>query len=216
MNPPQIRIVLADDHHLVRKGIESLLANEKAFNLVGEAGDGLEALQLTEELKPDVLVLELGMPRMHGLEVIRRVRACTSCNVVVCSMYTDESYVREALRAGASGYVLKDGTAEELIRAIHAAAKGEHFLTPRIKKNAFVAALGSANRPDEPYYCLTQRERIVLQHAAEGCSIAQIGQKLFISARTVETHRANIMKKLSLASQTDLVRFSIRHKIIAA
>jgi len=212
----QIRIVLADDHYLVRKGLKSLLANEKGFELVGEAGNGLEASQLTEKLKPDVLVLDLAMPRMHGLEVIRRVRTSTDTNVVVCSMHSDEPYVADALRAGACGYVLKDGTPEELICAISTVSKGEHFLTPRIKKGALAAALGSSHRPDDPYTDLTERERLVLQHAAEGSSNAKIGEKLFISSRTVETHRSNLMKKLNLTCQTDLVRFAIRRKIITA
>ncbi len=207
---------MAEDHHLVRKGLRCLLAHEGTFNLVGEAGDGLEALQMTEQLKPDVLLLDLAMPRMHGLEVIRRVRNGTSTQVVVCSMYSDEPYVAEALRAGASGYVLKDGTSEELISAINAVSRGEHFLAPRIKKSALAAALGAANKPDDPYYDLTERERVVLQHAAEGFSNAEIGQKLFISSRTVESHRANLMKKLNLTCQTDLVRFAIRRKIITA
>jgi DNA-binding NarL/FixJ family response regulator len=212
----KIKIVIAEDHHLVRKGLKSLLASEASFELVGEAGDGLEALQITEKLKPDVLLLDLAMPRMHGLEVIRRVRSATTTNVVVCSMHSDEPYVAEALRAGASGYVLKDGTAEELIGAINAVSRGEHFLTPRIKKSALAAALGASAKPDDPYYDLTERERVVLQHAAEGYSNAEIGQKLFISSRTVESHRANLMKKLNLTCQTDLVRFAIRRKIITA
>ena len=212
----RIKIVLADDHHLVRKGLKSLLTGEQTFDLVGEAGDGLEAVQMTEKLKPDVLMLDLAMPRMHGLEVIRRVRGSTRTNVVVCSMHSDEPYVAEALRDGAAGYVLKDGTPEELIDAINAVAKGEHFLTPRIKKSALTAALGANARPDDPYYDLTERERVVLQNAAEGYSNAEIGQKLFISSRTVESHRANLMKKLNLTCQTDLVRFAIRRKIITA
>lgn len=210
------RIVIADDHHLVRKGLKSLLTSESAFELVGEAGDGLEAVELTEKLKPNVLLLDLAMPRMHGLEVIRRVRSSTRTQVVVCSMHCDEPYVAEALRAGAAGYVLKDGTPDELIGAITAVSKGEHFLTPRIKKSALAAALGSSAKPDDPYYDLTERERVVLQHAAEGFSNAEIGQKLFISSRTVESHRANLMKKLNLTCQTDLVRYAIRRKIIAA
>jgi DNA-binding NarL/FixJ family response regulator len=211
----KITIVLAEDHHLVRKGLKSLLAREEQFDLVGEAGDGLEALQMTEKLKPDVLLLDLAMPRMHGLEVIRRVRSTTATHVVVCSMHSDEPYVAEALRAGAAGYVLKDGTAEELIGAVNAVSKGEHFLAPRIKKSALAAALGASARPDDPYHHLTERERVVLQHAAEGFSNSEIGQKLFISARTVESHRANLMKKLNLTCQTDLVRFAIRRKIIS-
>lgn len=212
-----VRIIVADDHNLVRKGLTSMLEREPNLQLVGEAADGLEALQLTEKLNPDVLLLDLGMPRMHGLEVIRRVRSgAKKTSVIVVSMHSDEPYVAEALRAGASGYILKDGSPEELTGAINAVSKGEHYLSPRIKKCALYAALGASPRDNDSYHDLTQRERVVLQHAAEGFSNAEIGQKLFISSRTVESHRANLMKKLSLTCQTDLVRYAIRRKIISA
>jgi DNA-binding NarL/FixJ family response regulator len=212
------RIVVAEDHNLVRKGLTSLLEREPSLQLVGEAADGLEAVQMTEKLRPDVLLLDLGLPRMHGLEVIRRVRSAdkTPTQVIVVSMHSDEPYVAEALRAGAAGYVLKDGSPEELMGAIGAVTKGSHFLSPRIKKTALHAALGASTRDNDPYQDLTERERVVLQHAAEGFSNAEIGQKLFISSRTVESHRANLMKKLNLTCQTDLVRFAIRRKIITA
>jgi DNA-binding NarL/FixJ family response regulator len=211
-----VRIIVADDHNLVRKGLTALLATNRNVELIGEASDGLEAVQLTEKLKPDVLLLDLGMPRIHGLEVIRRVRDGQKTQVIVVSMHSDEPYVAEALRAGASGYVLKDGSPDELNEAIGAVSSGNHFLSPRIRKTALHAALGSSTRDNDPYQDLTERERIVLQHAAEGYSNAEIGKKLFISSRTVESHRANMMKKLNLTCQTDLVRFAIRRKIISA
>lgn len=211
-----VKIIVADDHKLVRKGITALLANDKDLKLVGEAADGLEAVELTEKLKPDLLLLDLGLPRIHGLEVVRRVRANQKTQVIVVSMHSDEPYVAEALRAGASGYVLKDGSPEELFEAIGAVRRGDHFLSPAIRKTALFAAVGSSHRNDDPYQDLTKRERIVLQHAAEGCSNIEIGQKLFISCRTVESHRANLMRKLNLKCQTDLVRFAIRRKIISA
>jgi len=211
-----VRIIIADDHNLVRKGLSALLANDRSIELVGEAADGLEAIQLTEKLKPDLLLLDLGMPRVHGLEVIRRVREAQKTQVIVVSMHSDEPYVAEALRAGATGYVLKEGSPEELTDAIEAVSRGNHFLSPRIRKTALHAALGASARDNDPYQDLTERERIVLQHAAEGFSNAEIGKKLFISSRTVESHRANMMKKLNLTCQTDLVRFAIRRKIISA
>ena len=211
-----IKLILAEDHHLVRKALKSLLEKELSFELVGEAGEGLEALEMTGKLKPDILLLDLSMPNMHGLEVIRRVRASTRTKVIVVSMHSEEPYVTEALRAGAAGYVLKDGTPEELIRAVNAVSQGEDFLTPRIKQSALAAALGPTSRPGDPYYDLTERERVVLQHAAEGFSNLEMGQKLLISSRTVESHRANLMKKLNLTGQTDLVRFAIRRKLITA
>jgi DNA-binding NarL/FixJ family response regulator len=212
-----VKVIIAEDHNLVRKGLSALLANESNVQLVGEAADGLEAVQLTEKLKPDVLLLDLGLPRMHGLEVIRRVRdGQQKTQVIVVSMHSDEPYVAEALRAGASGYVLKDGSPNELMGAIGSVSKGTHYLSPRIRKTALHAALGANIRDNDPYQDLTERERVVLQHAAEGFSNAEIGQKLFISSRTVESHRANLMKKLNLTCQTDLVRFAIRRKIITA
>jgi DNA-binding NarL/FixJ family response regulator len=211
-----VRIIIADDHNLVRKGLSALLSNDRSIELVGEAADGLEAIQLTEKLKPDVLLLDLGMPRVHGLEVIRRVREAQKTQVIVVSMHSDEPYVAEALRAGATGYVLKEGSPDELNDAIEAVSHGNHFLSPRIRKTALHAALGASARDNDPYQDLTERERIVLQHAAEGFSNAEIGKKLFISSRTVESHRANMMKKLNLTCQTDLVRFAIRRKIISA
>lgn len=211
-----IRIILAEDHNLVRQGLKSLLKNETAIDLVAEASDGLEALELTEKHKPDVLLLDLAMPRMHGLEVIRRVRQELPTQVVVVSMHSDEPYVTEALRAGAAGYVLKDGTQDELVTAIHSVGRGTHYVSPRLKKMALAAALGNAGKSHDPYNDLTERERVVLKHAAEGFTNAQIGEKLFISSRTVESHRANLMKKLNLTCQTDLVRFAIRRKIISA
>jgi DNA-binding NarL/FixJ family response regulator len=212
-----VKVIVAEDHKLVRKGLTALLANESNVELVGEAADGLEAVRLTEKLKPDVLLLDLGLPRMHGLEVIRRVRdGQQKTQVIVVSMHSDEPYVAEALRAGAAGYVLKDGSPDELMGAIALVSKGSHFLSPSIRKTALHAALGANVRDNDPYQDLTERERVVLQHAAEGYSNAEIGQKLFISSRTVESHRANLMKKLNLTCQTDLVRFAIRRKIITA
>lgn len=212
----RIKILLAEDHNLVRKGLIALLKNEADLELVGETADGLEAVEMTERLKPDVLLLDLGMPRMHGMEVIRRVRAATKTKVLVLTMHGDEPHVTEALRAGATGYLLKDGTPEELVGAVKAVSAGEHYLTERLRKSALSAALGGNSRSDDPYCDLTERERVVLQLAAEGFSNSAIGQKLFISSRTVESHRANLMKKLTLTCQTDLVRFAIRRKIITA
>ncbi len=216
MKNPLIRIVLAEDHHLVRKGLVALLQCVPGLELVGEASDGLEAIELTERLKPDILLLDLTMPRMHGSEVIRRVRGSTKTNVVVVSMHSDPAYVAEALRAGAKGYVLKEASPEELVEAIRAAAAGDLYLTPRLKKSALSAALGASSRPEDPIDDLTDRERMVLQHAAEGFTNIEIGQRLFISSRTVESHRASLMRKLNLTCQTDLVRFAVRRKIISA
>ncbi len=211
-------LVLAEDHHIVRQGLKALLAEEHSFKLLGEAGDGLEALELVARCKPNVLVLDLMIPRLHGLEVIRRVHADhPATRVIVLSMHSDEPYVVEALRSGALGYVLKDCTASNLIEAIRSVAAGRRYLSPSLAERAIDALFQNRGEAGlDPYETLTGRERLVLQLAAEGLNNPEVAERLFISARTAETHRANLMRKLSLHSQTDLVRYAIRKNIIAA
>ena len=210
-------VVLADDHNLVREGLKHLLRDGHALKLVGEACDGLQALEMVEKLRPSVLLLDLMLPRLHGLEVIRRVRKTSATKIIVVSMYSDEPYVIEAFRNGAMGYVLKESTSAELLQAIHAVEAGNRYLSPSLSELAIHSYLKKVDGiASDIYHTLTARERVVLQLAAEGRSTAQIARELFISPRTVETHRANVMKKLALRSQTDLVRFAIRKKIINA
>lgn len=213
----KITIVLAEDHHLVRQGLRLVLEQQPDFQLVGEAADGLEATQLVEKLKPKVLVCDLFIPRVHGLEVVRQVRRdCPDTKVVILSMHKDECHVKEALRYGAMAYVLKESTSAELVQAIRNALAGRRYLSPDLQE---IALSGFAEPPEKRgldiYETLTDRERLVLQLAADGATSPLIGKKLFISPRTAETHRANLMRKLGLRSQTDLVRFAIRRKIIA-
>lgn len=211
-------IVLAEDHHIVRQGLKALLAGEKNFKLLGEAADGLEAVALVARCKPNVLVLDLMIPRLHGLEVIRQVQAeHATTRVIVLSMHSDEPYVVEALRSGALGYVLKDCTASNLVEAIRAVAAGKRYLSPVLAERAMDAMFQNPGKVGlDPYETLTERERQILHLAAEGSSNPDIGKKLFISSRTAESHRANLMRKLSLRSQTELVRYAIRKKIITA
>lgn len=211
-------IVLAEDHQIVRQGLKMMLTAESSFRLVGEAGDGLEAVRVVETAKPNVLVLDLMIPRLHGLEVTRQVhRSNPKTKVVILSMHADEPYVVEALRSGALGYVLKDCTASNLIEAIQAVAVGKRYLSPALAERAMEAFFQNPGEPGlDPYETLTERERLILQLAAEGSSNPGIARKLFISPRTAESHRANLMRKLSLRSQTDLVRYAIRKKIINA
>lgn len=213
-----ITIVLAEDHHIVREGLKALLTGVKDFRLVGEAGDGMEAVALVGRLKPKVLVLDLMIPRLHGLEVIRRLHAEQSATrVLVLSMHSDEPYVVEALHSGALGYVLKDCVGATLIDAIRSVAAGKRYLSPVLADRAMQAFFGNPRGAGlDPYDTLTERERLVLQLAAGGSSNPDIAKKLFISPRTAESHRANLMRKLGLRSQTDLVRYAIRKEIITA
>lgn len=211
-------IVVAEDHHLVRQGFILLLREEADFRLVGEASDGMEALRLVETTQPDILLLDLMMPRLHGLEVTRQLKAKQSpTKVIVISIHQEESYVIEALRSGAWGYVLKDSTGTDLIEAVRKVKQGWRYLSPSVSEIAInllqhqPVKLARDGAPG-----LSNRERLVLQLAAEGMTSAQIAERLFISRRTAETHRANLMRKLELRSQTDLVRYAIRQGVISA
>jgi two-component system, NarL family, response regulator NreC len=210
----KIRIALAEDHKLVREGLKALLVREAGFQIVGEAGDGVEAIKLVEREKPDVLLLDLRLPRLHGLEVLRQLRSHKGTHVVVVSMHADEPYVVEALRNGVKGYVLKDSPPSEMIQAIRAAADGGQFISPPLTQIALNTMLRRKSQGTQKDI-LTKRERLVLELAAEGKSNQEIADKLFISRRTAEAHRAHLMKKLGLKSQTDLVMYGIRKGITA-
>ena len=210
-------IVLADDHHIVRHGLKVVLEAERDFKLVGEAADGLETVKQVERHLPNVLVLDLAMPRLHGLEVARQVRtASPQTRVLVLSMHANEAYVLEALRSDATGYLLKDDSGVDLVRAVREVAAGRRFLSAPLSELAIQAYIQrkSQDTAQDMYEALTEREREVLQLAAEGLSYAEIAAKLFISPRTAETHRTNLMRKLNLKTQTDLVRFAIRRGIL--
>ncbi len=211
-----ITIVLADDHQVVRKGIRALLEMEPDFQIVGETGDGLEAVQLTIRLRPDVLVLDLMMPGLNGIDVTRQVtRQVPQTRVVLLSMYAGEDYVLEALRNGASGYVLKDASISELIQAIRDAVAGRRYLSPPLAERAIDAYVRQTQESAlDPYETLSDREREVLHLAAEGLTSAEIAERLSLSPRTVESHRSSMMRKLGLHTQTDLVRYAIRKGII--
>ncbi len=212
-----INIVLADDHQIVRKGIQALLATQPDFQIIGEASDGLVAVNLVEKVHPDVLVLDLMMGGINGLEVTRQLsKKCPSTGIVILSMHSDEAYVLEALRSGARAYILKDNTADELVHAIREVAIGHHYLSTPLSERAIQVYTQNAQpgADDDPYNRLTTREREILQLTAQGWGTPQIAERLFISPRTVETHRANLMHKLSLRSQTELLRYAAAKKII--
>ncbi|MBM4083072.1 MAG: response regulator transcription factor, partial [Planctomycetes bacterium] len=196
-------IILADDHPVVRHGLKALLEAEADFQVVGECGDGLEAVRLAERLKPNVLVVDVMMPGVTGLEVARQVtERLPETRVVILSMHANEAYVLEALRNGATGYVLKDSGGASLVEAVRAVAAGRRYLSPPLTERAVEAYAQKAKGADvDAFETLTTREREVLHLAAQGLTNPEIGRRLFISARTVEVHRANLMRKLGLKGQ---------------
>ena len=212
-----IRIVIADDHEVVRHGAQALLSSEPDLKVVGQAADGLEAVRVAEQLRPDVLILDISMPGLSGIDVITQVHASSPRTaIVVFSMYTGQSYVAQAFRNGAAGYVSKNSDAEELVRAVRAVLRGERYLGHHLSVRAVDMYLEMLNATaDDPWETLTTREREVFSLAAEGLSNAQIGARLFISPRTVETHRSSVMRKLGLRGQTELVLFAIRRGLLS-
>lgn len=209
-------IVLADDHQIVREGLRSLLEAEADFSVIGEAADGRDAVERVERLKPSVLILDLVMPSLSGLEVTRQVRQrVPQTRIIVLSMHDNEAYVLEALRNGASGYVLKDTSAATLVQAVRAVAAGGRYLCGLLSERAIEAYLQkSSDAPVDAYETLTTREREVLQLAAEGHGNTDIAARLSISPRTVEIHRTNLKRKLALHTQVDLVRYALRRGIL--
>lgn len=207
-----ITLLLADDHQIVRQGVQALLGPESEFRVVGQAADGAEALRLVERLQPDVLVLDLMMPRLNGLDVAAQVaRRSPRTKVVILSMHSNEAYVVAALRAGASAFVLKEAGAEELLNALRAAAAGQRYLSPPFTEAALDEYLRKAEgSPLDAYQTLTFREREVLQMTAEGLSSTEIARALFISPRTVESHRANLIRKLRVRNLKELIRYAVR------
>ncbi len=214
-----ITILLADDHPVVRQGLRSLLEAQPSFSVVGEADNGIEAVDKAERLKPDVLVVDVMMPGLNGLEVVKRVRErAPQTRVVVLSMHSNEPYVLEALRNGASAYVLKSTPTASLVEAVRAAALGQRYLSPPLTERAiasYIQRADDANAELDSYKMLTSREREVFHLAAEGLSNPEIAERLSISPRTAETHRTNIMRKLSLRSQAELIRYARQHGIIS-
>jgi len=211
-----INILLVDDHTVVRQGLRTLLEADPELRVIGEANDGHAALEQIERLAPDVLVLDLMMPGMNGMEVTRQVQnRFPQTRIVILSMHANEAYVLEALRAGALGYVLKESQASELLHAIHEASNGQHYLSAPLSERAIQAYVQKTKEiSQDPFDRLTPREREVLQLAAEGHTNAEIGEKLSLSGRTIEMHRSNLMHKLCLNTQTDLIRYALKRGII--
>jgi RNA polymerase sigma factor (sigma-70 family) len=211
-----IRVILADDHHLVRKGIRALLEKSEDIEVVGEAEDGLEAVELAERLAPDVLVMDIAMPRMNGIQATERICATLATRVVILSMHSDETLVKYALRSGAKGYLLKRSVTEELLLAVRAANQGEIYLSPAISGvvlQDFLAQSADAELASA-FDQLSPREREVLQLIAEGNTNTAIAQAMNVSVKTIEKHRANLMSKLNVHDVAGLTRVAIKHGLI--
>jgi DNA-binding NarL/FixJ family response regulator len=212
-----IRVVIAEDHHLVRQGIRALLEKTGEIAVVGEAADGQDAVELTRRLIPDLVMLDISMPRLNGIEAVRRIHALgTNSRVMVLSMYADETLVRQALQSGARGYVVKRAVAEELVLAIRAIARGEVFLSPEVSRVLLDQAVGRREAADGegPLAHLTSREREVLQLVAEGHTNSRIAGMLCLSEKTVEKHRGSLMVKLDAHNTAGLVRLAVKHGLI--
>ena len=212
-----MRILLADDHGIVRRGLKSLLESQPGLSVIGEAADGLEALRLCSELSPDLLIIDISMPLMNGIEVASRAQKLEAApGVIILSMHADESYIMRALAAGARGYLVKDATDEDLIPAVRAVAAGKPFFSPTVAAvlmEDYVRQLRARGLSDS-YELLTVREREILQLLAEGRSNKEVAALLDVGLSTVETHRANLMQKLNLHNTAEIVLYAVRKGII--
>ena len=212
-----IRVVIADDHNLVRQGIRALLEKAPDIEVVGEAEDGVEAVELAQSALPDIVVMDISMPRLNGTQATQRIRALhLPTRVVMLSMYAEETLVRQALRFGAQGYVLKRAVADELLLAIRAAKNGDTYLSPPIAGSILKEFLAATHDTDESsaFERLTPREREVLQLIGEGRKNQEIAEALVVSVKTVEKHRASLMSKLDIHDMAGLVRVAMKQGLI--
>lgn len=209
-----IRVYLVDDHTMVRQGLAALVTDEPDMEIVGQCGDGLTAIREIGQLKPDVVILDITLPGLNGLDVCRQIsRKCKgSTSVLVLTMHADEEYVVRSLQNGASGYLLKEAAADQLNQAVRSVAEGELYLGPGISSRV-LQRLAEGDQND-PYGTLTARERQVLQQIAEGKTNRQVAEGLGVSIKTVDTHRTRLMKKLGIHDQTTLVKYALRKGIV--
>ncbi len=213
-----IRVLLADDHGLVRKGLRFVLESEPGMEVVGEAGDGREAVRMVEELHPSVVIMDIAMPHLNGIDATAQIaKKNPETGVIMLSVHSDESYLLRALNAGAKGYLLKDSAELDVVRAVQAVSNGRPFFSPAIAKTLLEDYMRYLQQRDmqDSYDLLTDREREVLQLLAEGKSNKDVANLLNLSLYTVETHRTHIMQKLNLHNTAEIVLYAVRKKIIS-
>jgi DNA-binding NarL/FixJ family response regulator len=218
MNDGAITILLADDHTIVRQGLAKVLEGEPNLRVVGEARDGREAVSKAEQLKPDVVLMDISMPILNGIEATRQIKkSCRQTKVIILSMHSHDRFIGELLSLGASGYLVKDATGLDIIKAIGAAMKGDVYLSPSISRRVienFVSLRRKQSSREELYAKLSNREREVFQMIAEGRSTKEISHILFVSISTVKTHRSHIMEKLQIDNLSQLIQFAIELGIV--
>jgi DNA-binding NarL/FixJ family response regulator len=213
----KVRLVIAEDHTILREGLRALLSSNKDFEIVGEAGDGREAIRCVEKLKPDLILTDLSMPRMNGMEAIREIKKQSpGTKVVVLTVHRTEEYILATLKAGADGYILKDSTQSELMMAVKNILSGKHYISPGISEKVIEGYLEGRKtlKTRTTWETLTQREREILKLIAEGYRNKEIADYLCISVKTVEKHRANLMEKLDLHSIQALTTFALERGIV--
>jgi DNA-binding NarL/FixJ family response regulator len=215
MMAPKKTVLIVDDHPLFREGLKSLIARNHRLEVVGEAGNATQGLRLAKELKPDLVVMDISLPDKNGIELTRQIRSLLSdTRVMMVSVHSKIDYITEAFRAGATGYVVKESATDQLLRGLETLSRGEYFLDSSVSHEVVRKLAGSplkrATITDVAYGALTHREQEILRLLAEGLSSKEIAERLYISPKTVENHRANIMRKLDLHSTMELIRYAAR------
>jgi len=210
------RILICDDHTLFVEGIKAMLRNESSLEIVGEARDGRQAVELVKELKPDLLLMDVSMPDMNGFDATQRVHELDpNIKVLILTMHDEEELVARCLEAGAAGYIIKDAPASQLLYAIEMVKKGERYLSPVVLKQVVAGYVKNSNVPQTSYDRLSPREREVLKLLAEGLSVKEIATRLNLSVKTVDVHKTNLMKKIDVHDRTELIKYAIQQKLIA-
>jgi len=209
----RVSVLIVDDHNIVRQGLINLLSDEEWITVIGEASDGREAIQKVIDLAPDIVVIDIGMPELNGIEATRQILSKIKCKVIALTIHNNIQYVQEMLKSGASGYLLKDCAVDELIEAIKSVSENQYYISKTIVEQSLINVTTSSTVPLMDSETLSAREREVLQLIAEGNSTKIIADKLFLSPKTVETHRKNIMEKLQLFTVSELTKYALKNGI---